>query len=102
MTNREEVAKKIRKIDEYDCYEMAIYEIDTIIGTEKSPLFSDFLNRLADLIDPTCHLALDEELSQELQGKMFRCSKCNAAFPRINGEYRYCPHCGARVVRDDD
>lgn len=100
MINREEVAKKIRKIDEFDCYEMAIYEIDKIIGTEKSPLFSDFLNRLADLIDPTCQLALDEELSQELQGEMFRCSKCDAVFPRINGEYRYCPHCGARVVCD--
>lgn len=101
MTNREEVAKKIRRIDEYDCYEMAIYEIDTIIGTEKSPLFSDFLNRLADLIDPTCEITLDKELSQEVQDDMFRCNKCNAAFPRINGEYRYCPHCGARVVRDD-
>lgn len=59
------------------------------------------LERLADLIDPTCSLALDEELSQELQGEMFRCNKCDAAFPRINGEYRYCPNCGARVVRDE-
>ena len=100
MTNREEVAKKLRRIEEDVDYETTFMEIDTIIGTKDNYSFSFFFNRLADLIDPTCHLALDEELSQELQGEMFRCSKCDAAFPRINGEYRYCPNCGARVVRD--
>lgn len=63
--------------------------------------YTDIFTRLADLIDPTCEVTLDEELSQELEGEMFRCSKCDAAFPRINGEYRYCPNCGARVVRDE-
>lgn len=101
MTNREEVAGKLRRIEEDVDYETAFMEIDTIIGTKDNYSFSFFFNRLADLIDPTCHLALDEELSQELQGEMFRCSKCDAAFPRINGEYRYCPNCGARVVRDE-
>lgn len=99
MINREEVAKKIRKIDEYDCYETAIYEIDVIIGTEKSPLFSDFLNRLADLIDPTCEL--------KIQDGHACCGNCGH---RLAGEHEeeegywcfrpYCPDCGARVVRD--
>lgn len=101
MTNREEVAGKLRRIEEDIDYETAFMEIDTIIGTKDNYSFSFFFNRLADLIDPTCHLALDEELSQELQGEMFRCSKCDAAFPHINGEYRYCPNCGARVVSDE-
>lgn len=101
MTNRQEVAKKLRRIEEDVDYETAFMEIDTIIGTKDNYSFSFFFNRLADLIDPTCEVALDEELSQELQGDMFRCNKCDAAFPRINGEYRYCPHCGARVVRDE-
>lgn len=101
MINREEVAKKIRKIDEYDCYETAIYEIDTIIGTEKSPLFSDFLNRLADLIDPTCKLKIQDGHA---------C--CGSRGHILASEYEeeedywcfrpYCPDCGARVVRDHD
>lgn len=101
MPNRQEVAGKLRRIEEDVDYETAFMEIDTIIGTKDNYSFSFFFNRLADLIDPTCHLALNEELSQELQGDMFRCDKCDAAFPRINGEYQYCPYCGARVVRDE-
>lgn len=101
MIDREEIVKKIRKIDEYDCYEMAIYEIDTIIGTEKSSLFSDFLNRLADLIDPICEL--------KIQDGHACCGNCGH---RLAGEYEveedywcfrpYCPDCGARVVRDHE
>lgn len=112
MTSREEVAKKLRKSGEYmgdfkkDHY-YGFYQIAEDIGLNEDNFFDEWelirakCNRLADLIDPTCHLALDEELSQELQGEMFRCSKCDAAFPRINGEYRYCPNCGARVVSDE-
>ena len=101
MLTRQEVAGKLRRIEEDVDYETAFMEIDTIIGTKDNYSFSFFFNRLADLIDPTCSLTLDEKLSQEVQGDMFRCDKCNAAFPRINGEYRYCPNCGARVVRDE-
>lgn len=105
MTNREEVAAQLREagedIEEVSPYPaVALNKITNIIGTNEITSYQAFFNRLADLIDPTCQLALDEELSQEIQGEMFRCNKCDAAFPRINGEYRYCPHCGARVVRD--
>lgn len=105
MTNREEVAARLRETgkDNNDWsmgVNAAFFKIDDIIGAQYKS-YGFFFNRLADLIDPTCHLALDEELSQELQGEMFRCSKCDAAFPRINGEYRYCPNCGARVMRNE-
>ena len=104
---RREVAKSLRYLAEMTGEPL---ENDgQFIEVLKYWIFADFkrysydetLTRLADLIDPTCHLALDEELSQELQGDMFRCDKCDAAFPRINGEYQYCPSCGARVVQDD-
>lgn len=107
MINREEVAKKIRKIDEYDCYETAIYEIDVIIGTEKSPLFSDFLNRLADLIDPTCTADIKRE-DDGIDAQPYytsSCGNCGALWDTITGAAllpKYCPHCGARVVRDHD
>lgn len=111
MTNREEIAKKWREAGERldktpptsltgtAC--ITLFELLESAGIRDNNSYSDVFNRLADLIDPTCHLALDEELSQKLQGDMFRCDKCNAAFPRINGEYQYCPSCGARVVRDE-
>ncbi len=111
MTNRQEVANKLRKTGERLDREppvsltgtacITLFELLESAGIRDNNSYSDIFNRLADLIDPTCHVGLDEELSQELQGDMFRCNKCNAAFPRINGEYRYCPHCGARVMRDE-
>lgn len=114
MTNREDVAKKIRKIYEYNCYEMAIYEIDTIIGTEKSPLFQDFLNRLADLIDPTCRIVyIDESWNSPDVGHIdewhYECSRCcyelnDEEMDEFEGgvlPFRYCPGCGSRVVRDN-
>ena len=113
MTNRQEVAKKLRAKpkqleDEYFYYGSSRYNIEPelfemlyeiVCGTDEGN-YDDIFTKLADLIDPTCQVALDEELSQELQDEMFRCNKCDAAFPRINGEYRYCPNCGARVVRE--
>ena len=107
MTSRQEVAEKLREsgkwLDRWDTATIreAFYLIEQNINAPQGREFVPFFDHLADLIDPTCHLALDEELSQELQGEMFRCGKCDAAFPRINGEYRYCPNCGARVVRDE-
>ena len=53
-------------------------------------------DRLADLIDPTCHKVIPNETS----GECF-CSECGA----LLGEYgytMYCPNCGARVVSGDD
>lgn len=102
MTNRQEVAEKIRKIGEYDCYETALYEIDEIIGTGNSPLFSDFLNRLADLIDPTCHMVDSEWDNGECTWGCI-CQECGSKFEHKRAIYlNYCPNCGARVVRDDD
>lgn len=111
MTNRAEIAKRWREIGERldkkpptSLTGTACVTLFELLGSAEirdNNSYSDVFNRLADLIDPTCHLALDEELSQELQGDMFRCDKCDAAFPRINGEYQYCPACGARVVCDE-
>ena len=56
---------------------------------------------LADLIDPTCHIAYDDWASRQCMGPMLSCDRCGNAFPKINGPYQYCPCCGARVVSDD-
>lgn len=105
--DRRDIAENLRSIAEFPGRHVRYVEQfkelleDEIFPDVEYHDYSDMFEQLANLIDPTCEVALDEELSQELQGDMFRCNKCDAAFPRINGEYRYCPACGARVVRDE-
>lgn len=117
MTSREEVAKLFRKAGENagdwcDGADTAFYKIDVIIGTYDSSSYSDFFNRLADLIDPTCRIVyVDESYSTPDAGRVdewhYECSRC--CYELSDGEmdefeggalpFRYCPNCGARVVR---
>lgn len=59
---------------------------------------------LADLIDrPTCSLDLtDVETYGNVKVRIYECSECGRTCEEIYGKYERCPHCGARVVRDDD
>lgn len=52
--------------------------------------------RLADLIDPTCHVVTTGEWHGRPIGSA--CSVCHA--PLYSG-MRYCPHCWGRVVSDN-
>ena len=97
MISREEVAKKLReagkeldntfdKSDDGDEFLAAFIAIDLAIGQPKrSPFeFSPFFNRLADLIDPTCHVT-DEEVTHEptlnaLAVHVYECDKCGWYF----------------------
>lgn len=123
MISREEVAKKLReagkeldntfdKSDDGDEFLAAFIAIDLAIGQPKrSPFeFSPFFNRLADLIDPTCHVT-DEEVTHEptlnaLAVHVYECDKCGWYFYMAevccHPKPFYCPMCGARVVRDED
>lgn len=51
--------------------------------------------KLADLIDPTCHLG-----PAHFGG--FGCDRCFTWFPDMKKKPVYCPACGARVVDEDD
>lgn len=55
---------------------------------------NDVLARLADLIDPTCHLWPSHDGG-------FGCDRCFTWFPEMKAKTSYCPACGARVVDDD-
>ena len=66
-------------------------------------LNNDVFARLADLIDPTCHVVT----SGERRGKPIgsACSVCHAPlYPSTAWAHgmRYCAQCGSRVVSDDD
>lgn len=96
MTNREEVAKKLRESGEWldsgdtasirEAFFLVDQNVEAPQGREFAPLFK----RLADLIDPTCKLV-------EV-GNNIVCSECRAD---LYDDDLYCPHCGARVVRDE-
>lgn len=91
MTNREEVAKKLRKLfplyRDKDIYQAVLERppIDMMISERKQ-----MINRLADLIDPTC--------KPVEAGNNIVCSECGAD---LYDDDLYCPHCGARVVQDN-
>lgn len=66
---------------------------------EEAPTVSEFLARLADLIDrPTC-----ENIADPYDGSFFECSKCGERWELTCGSPAdnnlcFCPRCGAEVV----
>lgn len=102
---RREVAERLREVTDGERAAMFLEEILCGILGDRWCRDGDFqisdkliLLRLADLIDPTCHIAPDDWASQQCMGPMLSCDRCQAAFPEINSPYVYCPNCGARVV----
>ena len=110
---RREVAERLRKQLMYmrknnsydedanvvDCgnsaYRNIAWSVEPYDNFEKGN-YVHIVERLADLIDPTCH----KVIPSEIEGYVF-CSKCGAEI----GEYgvpNYCHNCGARVVSGDD
>ena len=97
MTNRQEVAEKLREsgkwLDSGDTGSIreAFYLIDQDIEAPQGREFIPFFDHLADLIDPTCKQV---EASNNIV-----CSGCGAD---LYDDDLYCVRCGARVVRRND
>ena len=94
MTSRKEIAARLREAgkDNNDWSmgtNAAFFKIDDIIGAQYKS-YGFFFNRLADLIDPTC--------KPVEAGNNIVCSECGAD---LYDDDLHCPHCGARVVRDE-
>lgn len=107
---RREVARKLREMgpsaDKHSLdYDDVCQRIDEIIGTVECDLWKVFFDRLADLIDPTCTVIVDDNLNEsEGMGDVWcTCSECGWLLC-ANGEPepKYCPHCGARVIGGND
>lgn len=61
--------------------------------------YAEVLDRLADLIDPTCHAEQDYDRDEPIQGRWWKCEKCGEYFVYERGfEPSFCPYCGARVI----
>lgn len=115
MTNRQEVAKKLRAkyherhsdgwLEAQDLNFQALNENEDLISCLPK---GDMFKVLADLIDPTCEVVEmpdnEEFMVRVVSG--FMCKKCKheVIVERNCGGLaeppNYCPHCGARVVQD--
>lgn len=61
--------------------------------------YEELHERLADLIDrPTCRIC---ETDHEYEDSV-RCDRCRMTFMRPWEPFKYCPNCGAEVVRTSD
>lgn len=97
---RRDVAENLRYMDQYEriCYKEQFFDelAETVVGFEDYHDFGTVIEKLADLIDPTC------EMRPVLEG--FRCSACGT-YHDMGGSEEFpwprCPVCGARVVRGD-
>lgn len=88
---RREVAERVRKTHGIMAF------VDALgIDPDGDWCWTDVSRRVADLIDPTCHI----ETSGEWHGSPVDsvCSECLS--PLYRG-MRYCTYCGCRVVTDD-
>ena len=104
MTSREEVAKKLREVSTARTTDEVYVAILHCIGITHD--YANLLNRLADLIDPTCTADIKRE-DDGIDAQPYytsSCGNCGALWDTITGAAllpKYCPHCGARVVRDE-
>lgn len=79
-------------------------KLQSILGMEGIVGMDARLFHLADLIDPTCEAEPMDDYVPSHAFSRWRCKSCGAVSvaPRTFGMPRFCPHCGARVVDEDD
>lgn len=107
---RREVAARLRKdgraLTEIDMgAEIASLTLDDAIGIEHNVTWEECFNRLADLIDPTCHVIPGKEAVAELKdgtrltGVLLSCG--HAVFGVSAKDMpRFCCECGARITNE--
>lgn len=99
---RREVARRLRtEVSEGECIDYAVFRIvHDVMGVEDAT-GARAGRILADLIDPTCHVG---EYGHDEFRVVRGCNVCHCGwYEDVFGRpYRYCPHCGARVVERGD
>lgn len=121
MTSREEREETLKTIreggiarNEAEAYVLLLHCIGIRPQLPAVYTYKPALERLADLIDPTCRIVyVDDSWSSPDVGRIdewhYECSKCcyelnDEEIDAFEGgalPFKYCPNCGARVVRDN-
>ena len=100
---RREVAENLRYlISRYIKYKEQFFDelAEVVVGFEDFHDFDAVLEKLADLIDPTCHMTDSRWDNGECTWGCI-CSACGAHIEHTRGSWLdYCPHCGARLVSE--
>lgn len=98
---RRDIAEGLRYMNRYEriCYKEQFFDelAETVVGFEDYHDFDTVIEKLTDLIDPTCRML------PVLEG--CRCSACGTYHDMSGFEefpWPRCPECGARVVRGDE
>lgn len=100
---RREVAARLRNggiaRDEKEAYVLLLSCVGIRPQLPATSTYEDAMVRLADLIDrPTCRIS---ETDHEYEDSV-RCDRCRMTFMRPWEPFKYCPNCGAEVVRTSD
>lgn len=59
-------------------------------------------DEMASMVDPTCEMRKDNEVFDDFLGMNvadYKCHACEYTSEALPDAPKYCPHCGARVVR---
>lgn len=114
---RRDVAENLRYMDQYEriCYKEQFFDelAETVVGFEDYHDFGTVIEKLADLIDPTCHIVLKPSDSDFSDEPHYLCSRCgkegidvyerdDCTLAGIVEHAPYCSNCGARVVSGND
>ena len=112
---RREVAGDLRgmAIRSYIRYKEQFFDdlAETVVGFEDFHDFNVVLEKLADLIDPTCQnkqIAYNRAAPIEFRTDNFSCSACGETFcadgDGVNHpiDWAFCPNCGARVTEKEE
>lgn len=113
MISRKEVAKNLREISTARTTDEVYVALLNCIGITYD--YANFFNRLANLIDPTCHMSWEYDNGDDDTDEYMElivdtpedtvachCHACDIVFRfERNIVPDYCPFCGARVVQDD-
>ncbi len=105
---RREVAEDLRHltIGHYVQYKEQFFDelAEVVVGFEDYHDFDVVLEKLADLIDPTCHMTCRGSFTAHHDFTRWECGECGAyAFaPGKWNAPRFCPHCGTRFVNDGE
>lgn len=113
---RYEVAENLRHlaIGHYIRYKEQFFDelAETVVGFEDYHDFNTVIEKLTDLIDPTCHIVLKPSDSDFNDEPHYLCSRCGKegidVYERVDytlagivDHANHCSYCGARVVSGD-